>query len=316
MSACLLTPLDGSPAAEAVLPSAFRLASAQRLELVLLMVLEHGGPDGDVARQEATSYLNALAGQARSLGLQARIAIESGERTAETILEAGVAAGAAMAVLTTHTHGRDEDHLGGVAARLSRTFRIPALYLPPGYAAEPPLAGPVLVALDGSAQAEAVIEPAVNLALALRSPLTLVRIAPWAAEVFQTSITLVPPRADFEIELGSNTYLAAIVERLAGRIDAEYQTLRGHPAEMLTQYAQSNGGLLVLGSHGHSGRRFWGLGGTTDKVLRAAVTPVLVVPVSDSTGMTPAEVDTVSKGAPERATFDTGLPAQASAPAP
>jgi nucleotide-binding universal stress UspA family protein len=136
----------------------------------------------------------------------------------------------------------------------------------------------MLVALDGSVAAEATLGPARELAGALQMPVTLIRVAPWARELFAAFVGLAPPDADAEIELGSNTYLANQSQSLAGGSDVEYQTVRGQPAQALIDYARAAGGMLAMGAHGHAAGHFWSLGGTTDKVLRGAPMPVLVIP--------------------------------------
>ena len=110
--------------------------------------------------------------------------------------------------------------------------------------------------------------------------MVLVRVAPWARELFAAFVGLAPPEADEEIELGSNTYLANQAQELAGRGEVEYQTLRGQPAQALIDYARAARGMLAMGAQGHGAAHRWGLGGTTDKVLRAAPMPILVVPTS------------------------------------
>ncbi len=52
----------------------------------------------------------------------------------------------------------------------------------------------------------------------------------------------------------------------------------GHPAEEILNYAESAGAdLILMATHGRSGLRRWVLGGTADKVLRAANVPVWLV---------------------------------------
>jgi nucleotide-binding universal stress UspA family protein len=269
----VLVPLDGSGAAEAAIPVARRLAGALGLRLRLLRVVPEAGQSS-----AAEAYLASVAGSE----LPAETAVLTGD-AAEQIASAAVAANALL-VLTTLGAGGDPRHLGGVAGRLSRSLARPALFVPVGYAADPPLSGPVLVALHGSAASETAVEPAAELARALGSRITLVQVAPWAEALFANFLGVPPPDADAEIELGTNRYLASLAARLGDDLAADYQTLRGRAASMLVEYAESVGGWLVLASHAHHGPHIWGLGGTTDKVLRAASVPVLIVRVGDAEG--------------------------------
>ena len=269
----ILAPLDGSAASELALAPALRLAAALGTGVTLLRV----AADATLV-PEAEAYLTALAGRA---GVRSRTETRAG-KAAATIAAAASAPGVVLVVLTTSGEGGEPNHLGGVAERLSRTLSAPALFVPAGYAADPPLGGPVLVALHGSAASEAAIEPAVAIAQALGTRITLVQVAPWAEGLFANYLGLPPPNADAEIELGSNTYLSSIAERLSDRLPADYQTLRGRAADMLVEYAASTGGWLVLASHAHHGPHIWGLGSTTDKVLRASSSPVLIIRVGEN----------------------------------
>ncbi|MGI8549480.1 MAG: universal stress protein [Dehalococcoidia bacterium] len=272
----ILVPLDGSPAAEAALVRAYRLAEAFGCGVTVLRVLD----SPNESREGAEQYLTEVVTQAQRVGVQTRSELRTG-KPADCIREVAATRDSTIVVLTTRGVGGDPKHLGSVAERLSRTLTVPALFVPPGTQDIHPLGGPVLVALDGSATAEVAIEPAIELARALRVGLTLVQVAPWGRELFASWTGIVPPNADEEIELGSNTYLAALVERLSDGLDVEYQTLRGHAADLLVQYTENQAGTLILASHGHTGLHLWGLGSTTDKVLRVTPVPVLLIRVAE-----------------------------------
>ncbi len=56
------------------------------------------------------------------------------------------------------------------------------------------------------------------------------------------------------------------------------EVLLGDPAEEIIDYAEKEGvDLIVMCSHGSSGIRRWVFGSVTEKVLRGATTPVLVI---------------------------------------
>jgi nucleotide-binding universal stress UspA family protein len=280
MSGAILVPLDGSDAAGKALPVADWLAERLDSELVLVTVLgDSGGEHGSRSSEPVQAHLDAAAAPLRAHGRNVRTDVRSG-KPAEVIVEIATAKAVRMVVLTTFGAGGDDRHLGGTAERLSRTLTRPALFIPAAISGDrDPGTGPLLVALDGSATAEAALAFAQDLAQSLGMSMKLVRVAPWANELFAALTAPAPPSADEEIELGSNTYLAKLVERTPPAIDSDYQTLRGHPAEMLVEYVHDQNGVLVLSSHGHSASSLWHLGSTTDKVLRASAEPVLLVPV-------------------------------------
>jgi nucleotide-binding universal stress UspA family protein len=294
MAQSLLVPLDMSHISEAALPFASWIAKGLGADVVLCCVVsedEHTRESLAAAASHAATYLESVAGPLRDSGVTVWTQVATG-KPADEIAEAANGESVRLVVLTTFGKGGDSRHLGGTASRLSRTLVKPALFVSASSDAQAPISGPLLVALDGSAAAEATLGPSLEVAEALRLPVVLVRVAPWARELFATFVGLAPPDADAEIELGSNTYLAAQAQSLETRIDAQYQTLRGQPAQALIDYAQVAGGMLAMGAHGHSGGHFWSLGGTTDKVLRGAPMPVLVVPVAKSVdGEVPAAAD-------------------------
>ncbi len=269
MKGSVLVPLDGSQIAEAALPFAAWLAGAIGSGLRLVAVSDD--------QEAAGARLERVAQALREDGRAVATEVLAGD-VAETIAERAAQDDIGVVALTTFAREGAGRHLGAIADRLSRTLTKPALLVSPASDVRAPVTGPLLVALDGSATAEEVIEPSLELAGQLHLPLQLVRVAPWANELFAAFVAPRPPEADAEIELGSNTYLAGLLERLPVGPDANYQTLRGHPAEMLVEYAQSQAGLLVLCSHGQSASHLWHLGSTTDKVLRISTQPVLIVP--------------------------------------
>jgi nucleotide-binding universal stress UspA family protein len=238
-------------------------------DLILLTVAED--------REAAIPYLESVAGSLRAEGRTVGIEAREG-RVPEAITGRAAEDDVGLAVLTTFAGKGDSHHLGATADRLARTLSKPALFISPLSQARAPITGPLIVGLDGSPTAEAVLDSAAELAAQLKLPLRLVRVEAWAKQLFAAFTGLAPPQADDEIELGSNTYLAALLDRLPATPDSNYQTLRGNAAEMLVEYARNQGGILVLCSHGQSASHLWHLGSTTDKVLRISAEPVLMIP--------------------------------------
>jgi nucleotide-binding universal stress UspA family protein len=274
LTGIVLVPLDGSYIAQAAIPFATWLADRTHRSVVLLRV-----EDEQRALAAPREELESIAASVRTADRDVSVEVRTG-KPSEVIDDYATSAGVAFVVLTTFGAGGDARHLGSVAERLSHTLFKPALYISPSFDAKAPPEGPLIVGLDGSAAAEIVLDTANYLAPQLGLELRLVRVAPWAGELFATFTGLAPPSADEEIELGTNTYLANFAGRLPEGLPWNYQTLRGHPAGMLIEYGSNQGGILVLGSHGETGNAPWHLGGTTEKVLRAASVPVLVVPVT------------------------------------
>jgi nucleotide-binding universal stress UspA family protein len=287
LTGIVLVPLDGSYIAQAALPFAVWLADRTHRSLTLLRV-EVEQQQRDAARVE----LDSIAASIRTEDRNVAVEVHTG-KPAEVIVQFAATAGVDYVALTTFGSGGDARHLGSVADRLSHTLIKPALFISPSFDAKAPPDGPLIVGLDGSEAAELVLDAAKDLAPQLGLDLRLVRVAPWAGALFASFTGLAPPSADEEIELGTNTYLANFANAIPDGVSWNYQTLRGHPAGMLIEYGADQGGILMIGSHGETSDAPWHLGGTTEKVLRAASVPVLVVPI-------------LKQGAAERERTDNG----------
>jgi nucleotide-binding universal stress UspA family protein len=153
--------------------------------------------------------------------------------------------------------------------------------------------GGVLVAHDGSAQAEAALRTAVGYAAALKTHVTVVRA--WTISTAPRPSTAapgyMPPFEDFEAAT-----LAALEEDIAPiRADHPDVTItavvvHGSPAEKLLE-ASRHADLLVLGSRGHGGFTGLLLGSTSEQLVRHAECPVLVNKPADKKTEPPPDSD-------------------------
>jgi nucleotide-binding universal stress UspA family protein len=126
----------------------------------------------------------------------------------------------------------------------------------------------LLVPLDRSRLAEQVLPTVTALATAFGSKVVLVDVC---------------GTEDREEEQACHLY----VERKAGELRASLAgsaatltsvVIPGEAAERILSYSEAEGiDLIIMSSHGRSGLTHWSLGGTVDKVLRRAGTPLIVV---------------------------------------
>jgi nucleotide-binding universal stress UspA family protein len=138
--------------------------------------------------------------------------------------------------------------------------------------------GGVLVAHDGSAEAEAAVRTAVRFAASLGKPVTAVRA--WnistAPRPSSAAPGYMPPFEDFEAAT-----LAALEEDLAPirsehpEVTITAAVVHGNPAEKLIA-ASGSADLIVLGSRGHGGFAGLLLGSVSEQVVRHSTCPVLV----------------------------------------
>ncbi len=130
----------------------------------------------------------------------------------------------------------------------------------------------VLVPLDGSELAECALDAARDVAEAIT--LLVVTYAATAEPLREFAASEDVSTAD-----AAGIYLDQVAGRLAG-IEVRKVTVAGtNVAEEIVDYAGANDvSMIVMSTHGRSGVGRWLLGNITDKVVRSAPVPVLVVP--------------------------------------
>jgi nucleotide-binding universal stress UspA family protein len=288
----LLVPLDRSSFAEQALPLALSIArrAEARLDLVevhALYALEDRTaawlpfePNRDAeCRQQEQVYLDATAKWLTSVAqvpVTADVFCGSAvlpETVVEGLLERAVAGRADLVVMATHGRGPlGPFGRGSVADGFFRRAPIPVLLVRPGDEARGVIPEPVvdhlLIPLDGSALAERVLGPALDLARLMEARCRLLRVVE-----SRSSPGGSPEAAQAE----------AYLERVAGRVRGQGLHVRTqvvvapHAAEAILQEAEGQaGGLIALATHGRSGLKRLLLGSVADKVVRGSGSPVLV----------------------------------------
>ncbi|HEX7981623.1 MAG TPA: universal stress protein [Gemmatimonadaceae bacterium] len=293
----ILVPLDGSQFAEQALPIAMHLAAGAKARLLLVRVHQvppkHLGSTWDeFFRNEETAYLERIAARvAQVQPADVETALLEGD-VIEAIRES--ADGRAECLIVMSTNGRtglSRAWLGSVADGVLRHSTRPVLALRPSGPDHVPLAstvGNVLVALDGSTFAEQVVPHAVQLALLLPAPMTLLRViepvmpampampgvgGPYDAVMAQSLVE--------DSEQSVKRYL----EEVAGRIRREHPAIEvrtdlhisDSAAPVIIQQSRAGDGALVaLATRGRGASRLI-IGSVADKVIRAAGEGVLVI---------------------------------------
>ncbi|MBK5219842.1 MAG: universal stress protein [Thermoleophilia bacterium] len=131
----------------------------------------------------------------------------------------------------------------------------------------------ILVAVDGSPDAEAALRHAAALARDQNARLTLLSVAPAAAST--AGVGGATPADPLEFHAKMLREAAASVPD-----DASVSTLleRGDAADaILATAAKGSHDLIVMGSHGHSRFHRALLGSVSERVLKASETPVLLM---------------------------------------
>lgn len=162
--------------------------------------------------------------------------------------------------------------------------------------------GPVLVPLDGSQLAEAVLPLAVRLAMGGEAALHLLQVLtpvtlPSAPAGFAAP-NLAPTAATEDLAQlyaeereQATSYLESVATRLrASNLRVEYAVADGDPPEAIATRAREDGAwLIAMSTHGRSGLSRWLFGSVAEATLRRATVPVLLVRPSEGTPAPPAE---------------------------
>jgi nucleotide-binding universal stress UspA family protein len=294
----LLVPLDRSSFAEQALPLALAVArrANARLDLVEVHALysleeTHAGwvpfePARDAeCRQQEQLYLDATAKWVTSVSpVAATVGVLPGSAVlpatvADSILERARDGKADLIVMTTHGRGPlGRFGLGSVADELVRRAGLPVLLVRPAANAPgiipEPVVDNILVPLDGSALAEQVLEPALELAGLMEARCSLLRVVESRSSPGNHEG---PPPEKAQAE--------AYLKRVAGRLREQGPEVRTwvvvarHAAEAIVAEAEAQANTVIaLATHGRGGLKRLLLGSVADKLIRSAAAPVLVYP--------------------------------------
>jgi nucleotide-binding universal stress UspA family protein len=275
----ILVALDGSALAEAVLPVAAVLAREHEAELVLFRaVAPEPLPAVPDEEAEADGYLAGVARRLETMGVRrVRRLVVRAEADAG-IVEAAERQRADLVAMTTHGRtGLSRLLVGSVADRVVRRAAAPVLLVrgepqwPTGRTTE------VLVPLDGSPLAEAIL-PAVE---RLAGPLDL------AIHLFHAvePTPAVPPEIVGGPELSAahrareaEQYLGAVAARLEDKgLRVRYAVRLGRAAEAIAAYVEEHGvGLVAMSTHGRTGLGRLLFGSVAERVLGAVKVPVVL----------------------------------------
>ena len=150
----------------------------------------------------------------------------------------------------------------------------------------------ILVPLDGSQLAEAILPHAKELGLRLSATIYLVRVVPLARQLAAVglggsggidglpSLDIKAIEEAVAIQMqDARTYLEVQAGKLQDEgLVVEWDVRQGAAAEEIVQYAQANNiDLIAISSHGRSGLGRLIFGSVCDRVMRDAGIPVLMV---------------------------------------
>lgn len=295
-AARILFPTDFSERAAAAWPYAVGLAMDGGAELHVLHVVTPpvlgasleamvAVPQAlvDDVLAESQGVVNEMAGSVRALGVKTRVHTSIGDAASEIVAYATDQGIGLIVMATTGRTGLAHVVLGSVAERVVRHATCPVLTVRhDGVAAPVPvLAGAlprirrILVPLDGSELAEAVLPHLVTLTRRQEATLTLLRVV--HAHALRESELM---EAQVRVVQAAETYLAGVARRLAAEgIDASPVVRYGEtPEEILDDIRSRHPDLVAMGTHGRTGLTHLLLGSVAERILRASPVPVLLFP--------------------------------------
>ena len=288
----VFVPLDGSAFAEQALP--FAASIARRASATLYIVHAHvtvaslyGGIEfgADLTldtqiRENEAAYLDGVVKRLTdNVPVRVSHMLINGP-VADALHEQALAAAADLVVMATHGRGpMSRFWLGGVADKLVRRLPMPVLLVrpqeqTPNLVTEVSLRR-ILIPLDGSDLAEQIIGPATELGNLMQAEYRLLRVV----EPFMSpSHQLLVPLFD-QLAREAQTYVDGVAKRLRGRsmsVKTSVVINRFAAAAILEEALVHATDLIALETQGRGGLGRLVLGSVADKVVRGALTPVLV----------------------------------------
>ena len=136
----------------------------------------------------------------------------------------------------------------------------------------------ILVPIDGSKYGEKAIEIAADLAKQFKSKTTLLLVNVPLSHVYADDGFVMPDYADDLEEQGAKLLAKTLKRAESNGLKADTMMVAGNAAEQIANIANNEKyDLIIIGSRGLSRAKAFLLGSVSDKVIRYANCPVLVV---------------------------------------
>jgi nucleotide-binding universal stress UspA family protein len=294
----VLVPLDGSPLAECVLPHAIAIAKAFGAQITLVHVLEQPSaslrlPKADpldwyLKKSAANQYLSAVKAHLEASNLSVQIILLEG-RAAEQIVELAHANKVDLLILSgygeTGVNGGSESGISNIVQQILQRLRTSTLIIrtnqPTSVQTDDFRYRRLLVPLDGSQRAGAVLTMANALARAHEAELLLVHIVskpemarhmPLSREDTELATRLIERNQD-----AGSKYLELMLPHLPANTRTRLLVSDNIAATLQSVSEQEQIDLLILSAHGYSGEVKWSYGSVTNRFITDGTTPLLIV---------------------------------------
>ena len=292
----ILIPLDGSVLAERALAVAASLAARMQSDLHIVHVQRERivdeiptyGLSGEAAHAAAEQYVHATADRLRA---------NQGGNVSGTVLEGSASSavvghaesvGADLIVMSSHGRtGASRFWLGSVADAVMRAAKVPVLMVRADGARQPSLFERILVPLDGSELAEAVLPHAIAIAKLEKARVHLLQVEERAEDLRLSVWALASPEPDdLPARLASaDRYLHHVMARFESEWKPATVSVEARGAhrvgEAIAQVAvERESDLIAMATHGRGASRML-IGSVADKVIRGTECSVLLLRPKD-----------------------------------
>jgi nucleotide-binding universal stress UspA family protein len=257
----IVVPVDGSGRAFDAVRHGAAIAAECRVDLDVVYVVHD-----EAQREAADRELSAGLGRLGRLPVPAHRVVLVGDHVAPTLAGFVGSIAGSVVVISSTGRGRSAAVLGSVADELLDLTAAPLIVVGPNVGDPRPLAGALLVPLDGSSFSATALPLAGEWAVAFGA-------RPWLVEV-QSVGTIAT--SDDETDSGVASQARALSSHI--HRDVEFEVLHGgSPVWAIVDQAERiRAGLIVMSTHGRTGLRRLALGSVAADVVRHAPCPVVV----------------------------------------
>jgi len=303
----ILVPIDNSEESRTILRWAVGLAKATKSDLTLLSVVDTediqivaAGPHGEVLptapagaitqiSEQVEAGLEAEAVELRRTGIEINVKVVAGSPAESIVAQANAIGVDLIAMSTRRESALARGILGSVTDRVLHSTSVPLLILQPEDLTDESLGSGfvrhIVVPLDGSTVSESAVAPASELASATGAELVfteVVKIPAYGMEMGSLGYGAAHYAEELDTkvqEQDAARYLQGFVENAeSAGLKARAQVRVGNPSVQIVDEASAEGSIVVMATHGAGGIKRWVVGSVTDKAVRSAHRPVLVIP--------------------------------------
>jgi nucleotide-binding universal stress UspA family protein len=267
----ILVALDGSEKASEALSWAKTYASREKAKIVLLRVAsleEFGREYVHLELRQAHDYLEAVAARLGASGVTCKVVARMGD-PARIIVATAEREGCDLILMTTRGGSKIKRWaIGGVTERVLRLSRIPVHVIRSGGAAKNGRTRRIVVPVDGSKLAEAVVPWAAELAKLFHAGIVFLHVYPTGPIGLRNW-----HQQKFEAIDQRMTMLCTELKKKG--VKAAFRVESGDAADRIAAFARPSD-LVVTTTHGSGGFQRWVFGSVAEKLIHDAETPVVV----------------------------------------